>query len=68
MIRGSKPIKVQGMEGKTPVKCACNNGTTAVVTKEGDLYLFGKLYPNKEDADPDQSPGKVLLIKLLNYS
>ncbi|KAJ8027887.1 E3 ubiquitin-protein ligase MYCBP2 [Holothuria leucospilota] len=63
VIKASKPIKLQGMEGKTPIRCACNNGTTAVVTKEGDLYLFGKLYPNKEDADPDQSPGLVTSLK-----
>lgn len=30
------------MEGKTIVDIACNNGTSALVTREGELYLFGK--------------------------
>lgn len=30
------------MEGKTVIAAACNNGTSALVTREGDLYLFGK--------------------------
>lgn len=30
------------MEGKVIIDIACNNGTSALVTREGELYLFGK--------------------------
>ncbi|XP_038063242.1 E3 ubiquitin-protein ligase MYCBP2-like [Patiria miniata] len=41
-LKPSKPKKMLKMDGKTAVYVACNNGSTAVVTKEGELYLFGK--------------------------
>lgn len=30
------------VEGYTIVNAACNNGTTALVTKDGELLMFGK--------------------------
>lgn len=38
----SKPKKMQKVEGQFVVQAACNNGSTALVTKEGSLLMFGK--------------------------
>ncbi|XP_031781072.1 E3 ubiquitin-protein ligase MYCBP2 isoform X6 [Nasonia vitripennis] len=38
----SKPKKMQKVEGQFIVNAACNNGSTALVTKEGSLLMFGK--------------------------
>ncbi len=48
------------MEGKTVVFAACNNGTSALVTKEGELYLFGK-----DSGYCDASTGKRLFLSFL---
>ncbi|KAL3880398.1 hypothetical protein ACJMK2_032642, partial [Sinanodonta woodiana] len=37
-----KPKKMIRLEAKNIVYAACNNGTSAVVTKEGEVYMFGK--------------------------
>lgn len=37
-----KPKKMIKMEGKVAVTCSCNHGTSAIVTREGELYMFGK--------------------------
>ncbi|XP_035719406.1 E3 ubiquitin-protein ligase MYCBP2-like isoform X2 [Vespa mandarinia] len=37
-----KPKKMIKVEGKFIIDTACNNGTTALVTKEGSLLMFGK--------------------------
>ncbi|XP_043928839.1 E3 ubiquitin-protein ligase MYCBP2 [Protopterus annectens] len=37
-----KPKKMVKMEGKIAVHTACNNGSSSVVTKDGELYMFGK--------------------------
>ena len=37
-----KPKKMIKVEGKNIVYSACNSGTSALVTKEGELYMFGK--------------------------
>ena len=37
-----KPKKMLKVEGLVIVEAACNNGTTALVTKEGSLLMFGK--------------------------
>ncbi|XP_073976386.1 MYC binding protein highwire isoform X3 [Rhodnius prolixus] len=37
-----KPKKMLKVEGYTIVNAACNNGTTALVTKDGELLMFGK--------------------------
>ncbi|XP_060681896.1 E3 ubiquitin-protein ligase MYCBP2 isoform X5 [Hemiscyllium ocellatum] len=37
-----KPKKMIKMESKTAVYTACNNGSSAITTKEGELYMFGK--------------------------
>lgn len=40
--KASKPKKVIRMEGQDVTYVACNNGTSAFVTRSGDLYMFGK--------------------------
>lgn len=30
------------MEGKIVVYTACNNGSSSVISKDGELYMFGK--------------------------
>ncbi|KAK9309341.1 hypothetical protein QLX08_000965 [Tetragonisca angustula] len=37
-----KPKKIAKVEGQFIVNAACNNGSTALVTKEGSLLMFGK--------------------------
>uniref|UniRef100_A0A8C5P7M6 E3 ubiquitin-protein ligase MYCBP2 n=1 Tax=Leptobrachium leishanense TaxID=445787 RepID=A0A8C5P7M6_9ANUR len=37
-----KPKKIIKMEGKVVVSTACNNGSSSVITKDGELYMFGK--------------------------
>lgn len=37
-----KPKRMMKVESETIVYCACNNGTTALVSKEGHLFMFGK--------------------------
>ncbi|XP_031649241.1 E3 ubiquitin-protein ligase MYCBP2 isoform X10 [Oncorhynchus kisutch] len=37
-----KPKKMMKLETKTAVNTACNNGSSSIVTKDGELYMFGK--------------------------
>lgn len=37
-----KPKKIVKVEGQFVIDAACNNGSTALVTKEGSLLMFGK--------------------------
>ncbi|XP_066580931.1 E3 ubiquitin-protein ligase MYCBP2 [Prorops nasuta] len=37
-----KPKKMQKVEGQFIIDAACNNGTTALVSKKGSLLMFGK--------------------------
>ncbi|XP_029113894.1 E3 ubiquitin-protein ligase MYCBP2 isoform X4 [Scleropages formosus] len=37
-----KPKKMIKLESKTAVYSACNNGSSSIVTKDGELYMFGK--------------------------
>jgi len=37
-----KPKKMIRLESKNIVYAACNNGSSAVLTKDGALYMFGK--------------------------
>ncbi|XP_060129318.1 E3 ubiquitin-protein ligase MYCBP2 isoform X3 [Zootoca vivipara] len=37
-----KPKKIIKMEGKVVVYTACNNGSSSVISKDGELYMFGK--------------------------
>lgn len=37
-----KPKKMLKMEGHFVVSAACNNGTSALVTRDGELFMFGK--------------------------
>ncbi|XP_059170813.1 E3 ubiquitin-protein ligase MYCBP2-like isoform X4 [Physella acuta] len=38
----TKPKKMVRLESKFVVTASCNSGTSALVTKEGELYMFGK--------------------------
>ncbi|XP_043461333.1 E3 ubiquitin-protein ligase MYCBP2 isoform X1 [Leptopilina heterotoma] len=40
--KAMKPKKITKVESQVIVNSACNNGTTALVTKEGSLLMFGK--------------------------
>lgn len=40
--KSSRPKRFTAMEGKCVVDIACNNGTSALVTKDGELFLYGK--------------------------
>jgi E3 ubiquitin-protein ligase MYCBP2 len=42
VAKACKPKKVAKMEGHDVVSVTCNNGTSAFVTRTGDLYMFGK--------------------------
>uniref|UniRef100_A0A6Q2X7Z5 E3 ubiquitin-protein ligase MYCBP2 n=1 Tax=Esox lucius TaxID=8010 RepID=A0A6Q2X7Z5_ESOLU len=37
-----KPKKMMKLETKIAVNTACNNGSSSIVTKDGELYMFGK--------------------------
>nr|XP_025976649.1 E3 ubiquitin-protein ligase MYCBP2 isoform X14 [Dromaius novaehollandiae] len=37
-----KPKKILKMEGKIVISTACNNGSSSVISKDGELYMFGK--------------------------
>lgn len=47
------------MEGKIVVYTACNNGSSSVISKDGELYMFGK------DAIYSDSSSKLNTISLL---
>uniref|UniRef100_T1JCF5 RCR-type E3 ubiquitin transferase n=1 Tax=Strigamia maritima TaxID=126957 RepID=T1JCF5_STRMM len=53
-----KPKKMIKMDGQQIVYTACNNGTSALVTKDGDVYMFGK-----DTAFCDHSTGIVTDLK-----
>ena len=37
-----KPRKIQRLVSSHVVQVACNTGTSAAVTKDGELYMYGK--------------------------
>ena len=41
-VKAVKPKKMIRMEGKTVVTSACNAGSSAVVSADGEVFLFGK--------------------------
>lgn len=52
------------LETRLVVYAACNNGSSAVVTKEGQLFIFGK-----DTTFCDQSSGNALTkINILYFS
>ncbi|XP_052792731.1 E3 ubiquitin-protein ligase MYCBP2-like isoform X2 [Mya arenaria] len=53
-----KPKKMIRLESRNVVYAACNNGSSAVITKEGGLYMFGK-----DTAHCHQSSGHVTDLK-----
>ncbi|XP_042905925.1 E3 ubiquitin-protein ligase MYCBP2 isoform X1 [Parasteatoda tepidariorum] len=54
----TKPKKMIKMEGHHVVSSACNNGTSALITQSGELYLFGK-----DSVHADHNSGLVTEIK-----
>lgn len=53
-----KPKKMFKMEGHCVVASACNNGTSALVTRNGELFLFGK-----DSSHADHNTGLVTDLK-----
>lgn len=53
----TKPKKMIKVDGQFVVHAACNNGSTALVTRDGELYMFGK-----DTTHVDQSTGWLLTI------
>ena len=41
-VKPVKPKKMIRLEGKTIVTSACNSGTSAVVSRDGEVFIFGK--------------------------
>jgi E3 ubiquitin-protein ligase MYCBP2 len=41
-LKALRPKKLSKLEGKVVVQAACNSGTSAAVTKDGQLFMFGK--------------------------
>ncbi|KAK7473507.1 hypothetical protein BaRGS_00035260, partial [Batillaria attramentaria] len=53
-----KPKKMIRLENKYVVYVACNSGSSAVVTKEGEVYMFGK-----DTSHCDHASGHVTELK-----
>lgn len=49
-VKPVKPKKMIRLEGKMIVYSACNNGTSALVTRDGEVYMFGKDSVNCEQS------------------
>lgn len=45
------------VDGQFIVSSACNNGTTALITRDGELLMFGK-----DTAHTDHSTGKIYAL------
>lgn len=54
----SKPKKIAKLEGTPVVQVAANSGSSAMVSRQGDLYIFGK-----DSAHTDYSTGVVSDLK-----
>lgn len=49
-----KPKRIERLDGIRMVQVACNNGTSAMISREGELYVFGK-----DSSHADYSTGLV---------
>ncbi|KAK4016037.1 hypothetical protein OUZ56_031000 [Daphnia magna] len=56
--KSSRPKRFTSVEGKSVIDIACNNGSSAMVTKDGELYLFGK-----DSTYCDSATGRLAGIK-----
>lgn len=56
--KATKPKKMLKMEGKQIESASCNHGTSALVTKTGELYIFGK-----DSQFADKNTGLVTALK-----
>lgn len=50
-----KPKKMIKVDGQFIVGTACNNGSTALITKDGELLMFGK-----DTTHTDHTTGKLI--------
>ena len=41
-VKAVKPKKMIRVDGKVIVTSACNSGTSVVVSREGEVFVFGK--------------------------
>lgn len=53
-----KPKKISKVDGQFIVSAACNNGSTALVTRDGELLMFGK-----DTTHADHTTGLVCNLK-----
>lgn len=53
-----KPKKMIKVDGQVIVSAACNNGTTALINRDGELYIFGK-----DTTHTDHSSGLVCNLR-----
>jgi hypothetical protein len=55
------------MEGKIVVYTACNNGSSSVISKDGELYMFGKdaIYSDSSSKFPHLDNVEVLFPLLI---
>ncbi|XP_069950165.1 E3 ubiquitin-protein ligase MYCBP2 isoform X3 [Cherax quadricarinatus] len=58
-----KPKKMIKLDGQFVVSGACNNGTSALVTRDGELYMFGK-----DTSHCDSSTGLVTDLRDVHVS
>lgn len=58
VAKASKPKKVIRMDGHDITFVACNNGTSAFITRSGDVYMYGK-----DTAHCDSSSGYLLGLR-----
>lgn len=58
-----KPKKMIKMDGQFVVSSGCNNGTSALVTRDGELYIFGK-----DTSHCDASTGLVTELRDVHVS
>ena len=58
-VKAVKPKKMIRVEGKVIVTSACNCGTSAVVSRDGEVYLFGK-----DTLHCDTSTGMCVCVSL----
>ncbi|RZF32322.1 hypothetical protein LSTR_LSTR001786 [Laodelphax striatellus] len=61
--KAGKPKKISKLDGQVIVNAACNNGTTALVTKDGELIMYGK-----DTTHCDPSTGVVTDLKDIHVS
>lgn len=62
-----KPKKMIRLENKFVVYAACNSGTSAVVTKNGEVYMFGKDTSHCDHASGEYATVMYSSVRLKHY-